>query len=285
MERAGAHWRLRTQVLELDRPLLMGVLNVTPDSFSDGGRFLDAVAAIEHGRELRERGADIVDVGGESTRPGSAAVPADEEVRRVLPVVRSLASEGIPVSIDTGKPEVAERALEAGAEVINDVTGLGDPRMRRLAAEAGAGVVIMHMLGTPRTMQDEPCYDDVVREVETFLLDRAASATRAGVRGDSIVIDPGIGFGKTVGHNVSLLADLGRLASHGYPVLVGTSRKSFLGAIAGVPRPADRDLVTAVSVALAIERGASIVRVHDVAAAREAAAVATAIVRGHRWQP
>jgi dihydropteroate synthase len=272
-------WRTRTRELSLGRTLVMGILNVTPDSFSDGGRFLDVPAAVAHGRRLVAEGADLVDVGGESTRPGAAGVDAAEETRRVIPVVEALAAEGVVVSVDTSKPEVARRAVEAGAEIVNDVTGLDEPVMREVVAVSGAGVVVMHMQGTPRTMQEDPRYGDVVAEVEAFLLARAASAREAGVEPACIALDPGIGFGKGLRHNLVLLRDLARLTSHGLPVLVGTSRKSFLGRLTGVEAPELRDGSTAVTVALAVERGASVVRVHDPRSAREAVMVAEAIVR------
>lgn len=271
-------WRLRTRTLPLDRPLLMGIVNVTPDSFSDGGAFLDPQAAIAHGKALAEAGADLIDVGGESTRPGAAEVSADDELARVIGVVEALAGEGLAVSIDTAKSRVAEPALEAGAEVVNDVTALSDPAMPGLVSGAGAGLVLMHMQGSPRTMQVDPIYADVVAEVRDYLVARAARAEEAGIERDRIAIDPGIGFGKTLEHNLLLLAGLGELAGTGYPVLIGTSRKTFLGRLTGIDDPARRDLATAVSVALAAERGAAIFRVHDVAASREALAIATAMV-------
>ncbi len=273
------NWRIRTGSLPLDDTVLMGIVNVTPDSFSDGGSFLDPDQAVAHARTLVESGAHLVDVGGESTRPGAEPVPEPEELRRVIPVVRELAASGVRVSIDTRKPKVAEAALEAGAVVINDVSGLADPAMRRLAAESGAGVVVMHMKGDPRTMQSQAVYTDVVAEVADFLRRRAEEAVADGVHPEAVCVDPGIGFGKTPEHNLRLLRDLPAIVELGYPVLVGTSRKSFLGVITGKENPADRDLATAVTVALAVERGAHAVRVHDVAAAREAAAVAAAIVR------
>ena len=273
-------WRLRGVDLTLDRPRIMGVVNVTPDSFSDGGNFLDARAAIEHGLQLIEQGADLIDVGGESTRPGAAPVSVDEELGRVVPVVEALAAAGALVSIDTAKASVAGGAVTAGAVVVNDVTALGDPDMAAVVSRHQVGVVLMHMQGTPQTMQTEPRYGDVVGEVSGFLVERAAEAEAAGVERTSIAIDPGIGFGKTVEHNLVLLRDLGELADLGYPLLVGTSRKSFLGKITGRTAPDDRDLASAVSIALAIERGADIVRVHNVTACREAALLTLAIVRG-----
>lgn len=273
-------WRLRGFDLTLDRPRIMGVVNVTPDSFSDGGKFLDADAAIEHGLRLVEEGADLIDVGGESTRPGAAVVSVDEELERVVDVVEALAAAGALVSIDTSKAPVAAGAIKAGAVVINDVTALGDPHMAAVASRHQVGLVLMHMQGSPQTMQTEPSYHDVVGEVSGFLVERAAVAETAGVERSSIAIDPGIGFGKTVAHNLLLLRELGVLADLGYPLLVGTSRKSFLAKVTGGSAPGDRDLASAVTVALAVERGADIVRVHNVSACREAALLTLAIVRG-----
>jgi dihydropteroate synthase len=273
-------WKLRGIDLTLDRPRVIGVVNVTPDSFSDGGNFPDAAAAIEHGLRLIEEGADLIDVGGESTRPGAASVSVEEELGRVLPVVEALAAAGALVSVDTSKAPVAAGAVGAGAVVVNDVTALADPDMAAVVSRHQVGVVLMHMQGTPRTMQVDPSYGDVVGEVSGFLVERAAVAEAAGVERTSIAIDPGIGFGKTVDHNLVLLRDLGVFADLGYPLLVGTSRKSFLGKITGRTAPGDRDLASAVSVALAIERGADIVRVHNVSACREAALLTLAIVRG-----
>jgi dihydropteroate synthase len=266
--------------LTLDRPRIMGVVNVTPDSFSDGGKFLDAEAAVEHGLRLVEEGADLIDVGGESTRPGAAAVSVDEELERVVGVIEALAAAGALVSIDTSKAPVAAGAIEAGAVAINDVTALGDPEMAAVARRNQVGLVLMHMQGNPQTMQTEPSYDDVVGEVSSFLVERAALAEAAGVERSRIAIDPGVGFGKTVDHNLVLLRDLGVLADLGYPLVVGTSRKAFLGKVTGRSAPEDRDLASAVSVALAVERGADIVRVHNVSACREAALLTLAIVRG-----
>jgi len=273
-------WRLRGIDLTLDRPRIMGVVNVTPDSFSDGGDFLDADAAIEHGLRLIEEGADLIDVGGESTRPGAAPVLVEEELRRVIPVVEALVAAGALVSIDTSKAHVAARAIDAGAIVVNDITALGDPDMAGVVSKHQVGLVLMHMQGSPQTMQVEPSYSDVVGEVSGFLIERAAAAEAAGVERTSIAIDPGIGFGKTVDHNLVLLRDLGVLADLGYPLLVGTSRKSFLGKVTGATALEDRDLASAVSVALAIERGADIVRVHNVSRCREAALLTLAMVRG-----
>ena len=257
----------------------MGVVNVTPDSFSDGGVFDTTDTAIAHARELIEAGADLIDVGGESTRPGSEPVAASVEVARVVPVIEVLAAEGAVVSVDTTKAEVASRALAAGAEVVNDVTAGADPDLFPLVAEAGAGLVLMHMQGTPRTMQDEPRYEDVVGEVAAFLLERAHSAVTAGVDPASIVVDPGIGFGKTTDHNLELIRRLGEMVATGWPVMVGASRKGFLGRITGEQDPARRDVATAAVTALAVARGVAVIRVHDIASSRQAAEVAWAVAR------
>jgi dihydropteroate synthase len=260
---------------------LMGIVNVTPDSFSDGGEFLDADSAIGHGRELAAEGADVLDVGGESTRPGAEAVGADEEVRRVGPVVGSLAGEGgpgVPVSIDTSKRAVAEVALDAGAAMVNDVTALrGDPELAGLCGERDCEVALMHMLGDPRTMQEDPTYDDVVDEVRSFLGERIEYATSEGIDEERIWVDPGIGFGKTVEHNLELLRRLGELRELGRPVLVGTSRKSFIGKLTGAPVQ-DRLGGTIASNVLAYANGAEMLRVHEVGPLREALTVAEAIL-------
>lgn len=257
----------------------MGVVNVTPDSFSDGGRYSNPAAAVSHGLGLVSEGAELVDVGGESTRPGAPAVPVEEELARVLPVVEGLVEQGVRVSIDTSKLEVARAALAAGAEVVNDVRALRAPGLAELAAETGCGVVVVHMRGEPSDMQRDPRYDDVVGEVESFLLRRAASLEEKGVDPGRIAIDPGIGFGKTLEHNLALLAALGRFASHGYPVVLGTSRKTFLGALTGIAEASERDLPTAVTTALGFVAGARVFRVHDIPSSRCALAVASAIVR------
>jgi dihydropteroate synthase len=265
----------------------MGVVNVTPDSFSDGGRFLDADAAVGHGLALVVAGADLLDVGGESTRPGAAAVDEAEERRRVLPVVARLAAEvGVPVSIDTTKAVVATAAIEAGATVVNDVTaGRGDSTMLQTVAEAGVGYVVMHMLGDPRSMQDAPRYEDVVREVGDFLVERLDAARAAGIADAALAADPGIGFGKTVAHNLTLLARLDELVARvDVPVLVGTSRKRFLGAVLsdvagamGEPLPEDRDDATLASVVWALDAGARIVRVHEARSAARAVSLLAAM--------
>jgi len=256
------------------RAAVMGIVNVTPDSFSDGGRFLDPDVAVAHGIELARQGADVLDVGGESTRPGAAPVPADEELRRVVPVVERLAeATTVPVSIDTTKAAVAQAALDAGATVVNDVSaGWHDPEILGVTASAGADYVAMHMQGEPRTMQADPHYDDVVAEVGDFLADRIEVARAAGVADGALAADPGIGFGKTVEHNLRLLAGLPALAERiGVPVLVGTSRKTFVGKVLARAGAASGDLPvdqreegTLATVVWAVERGASIVRVHDV---------------------
>lgn len=260
----------------------MGVLNVTPDSFSDGGAYADRRAAFEHGYAMHEAGVDIVDVGGESTRPGAEAVPADEEQRRVVPAIGWLAAAGVVVSVDTSKPSVARAAVAAGAAIVNDVTGLRDPEMVEVLTACDAGVVIMHMQGTPRTMQADPTYADVVAEVRDDLVDRAAMAESAGIARERIVIDPGIGFGKTLEHNLELLAGVDTLVETGYPVLVGASRKSFIAGVVGDLPPEDRDPPTHAVHALAIARGAAVIRVHDAAGGVISARVADAIVRRSR---
>ncbi|MGH8926711.1 MAG: dihydropteroate synthase [Acidimicrobiia bacterium] len=282
MNRVGStrRWRIRGGELLLDHPLVMGVVNVTPDSFSDGGRFLLPGDAISRGMQLAAEGADLIDVGGESTRPGAEPVDASEELRRVIPVVESLASSGVLVSIDTSKATVASKAIEAGAVIINDVTAMSDPSMAGLVAELRTGLVLVHMQGIPSTMQADPHYDDVVAEVAQYLARRAQQAEVVGIDRASIAIDPGIGFGKNLEHNLTLLRDLRTLADLGYPVLVGTSRKAFLGKLTRRSDPEDRDLASAVSAALAIERGADVIRVHNVAVCKEAAIIAMAIVRG-----
>lgn len=247
--------------------LLMGVLNVTPDSFSDGGRFFDANAAVEQGLRMATDGARIIDIGGESTRPGAEAVEEEEELRRVLPVIERLrdAKTTAWLSIDTSKAVVARQALAAGAHIINDITGgRGDPAMMPLAAESGAGFIIMHMQGTPRTMQSDPRYDDVVAEVREFFRQQYARALDCGIDSMAIAFDPGIGFGKTLQHNLELLRNLSQLRVHDRPLVVGVSRKSFLGKIADKSDAANRMAPTVALTALLRERGANVIRVHDV---------------------
>jgi dihydropteroate synthase len=259
--------------------MIMGVVNVTPDSFSDGGQFLDADAAVEHGERLVSEGAAILDVGGESTRPGAGPVSAEEELRRVIPVVERLAGHS-RVSVDTTKVGVARAALEAGATLVNDVSALRfDPGMAALVAESGSGCCLMHMLGEPRTMQRDPRYDDVVSDVKAFLEERLAFAVAQGIDEERVWLDPGIGFGKTVEHNLELLRRLDEIVAIGRPVVVGTSRKSFLGRLAGGRDEGERLPGTIATNVLALERGASVFRVHDVAPNADALAVAAATVR------
>ena len=263
-------------------PLLLGILNVTPNSFSDGGDFFDKDAAVARALEMLDEGADLVDVGGESTRPGSDRVPAEDEVRRVVPVLREILARrpDAAVSVDTYRAETAEAALEAGARVLNDVTALrGDPRMAAVVAEARCPVVLMHMKGEPKTMQQHPVYDDVVGEVRDFLAARAEHAVAAGVDPGNIIVDPGIGFGKTLEHNLELLRNLDAIAGLGFPVLVGASRKRFIGEITGVEQARDRVSGTLAANVLAYERGARLFRVHDVRANKEALALADAVLR------
>jgi dihydropteroate synthase len=257
------------------KPKLMGVVNVTPDSFSDGGLYLDPEAAIVHGRELARAGAAILDVGGESTRPGAEPVSLEEELRRVEPVIAGLAGGGTLISVDTSKAAVAEAALGAGAEIVNDVTALrGDPEMAALCADRGATVVLMHMLGTSRMGRENPAYEDVVEEVKAFLTGRLEAATAAGIAEERIWLDPGIGFGKTAAHSMELLGRLGELRELGRPLVVGTSRKSFIGGVDAGERLGG----TIASSVLAAAEGVEVLRVHDVAEVGQALAVASAVL-------
>lgn len=269
-----------TRTLDLSRPVVMGILNVTPDSFSDGGRFFDPGVALEHALRMREEGAAIIDVGGESTRPGSEPVPAEEEIRRVVPVIRRLAAEtDAIISVDTSKPEVMRAAADAGAHMINDVYGLRLPGALEAAAATDCAVCLMHMQGEPRTMQVNPTYEEVVTEVKAFLLERVQACRDAGIDERRIVIDPGFGFGKTVEHNLELLRRLDELTATGWPVLAGLSRKSMLGRILG--RPVEERLAGSLALAMiAVERGARIVRVHDVAATVDVLKVLSAVREG-----
>lgn len=262
----------------------MGVVNVTPDSFSDGGDFIVPSAAIAAGHRMIGQGASVIDVGGESSRPGAAAVSQAEELRRVLPVVEALAGDGIIVSIDTTKPSVAAAAIEAGALIINDISGFGSPDMVEVASVSNVATVVMHMQGTPRTMQENPRYDDVVNEVVGFLDSKANQLVAAGVREDSVALDPGFGFGKSSFHNLELINRLSEISSLGYPVLIGTSRKSTLETLTGEADPKRRDGQTAITTALAFERGARIFRVHDVLASRDALRIVAAIVAPDTWE-
>lgn len=263
----GTLWKIAGRTVDLSQhALIMGVLNVTPDSFSDGGEFFTAEKAIEQGKRMAAEGAQIIDVGGESTRPGAESVSAEEELARVLPVIEKLREAvSCSISIDTSKAGVARAALKAGASIINDVTGgRGDPEMMPLAAEQGAGFIIMHMQGTPRTMQAAPHYDDVVSEAANFFRQQYARALECGIDSMAIAFDPGIGFGKTVGHNLSLLANLARLRVEERPIVVGVSRKSSLGKMIGSDAMADRLAPTIAFTAMLRERGANVLRVHDV---------------------
>ena len=273
-------FQLKGQRLRLERPLLMGIVNVTPDSFFDGGRFCDPQRAVAHALRLVEEGADLLDIGAESTRPGALPVDVQEERRRLVPVVAAVAKAvSVPISVDTSKSEVARAAIDAGAIMVNDVTALrGDSAMVDVVAQAGAGLVLMHMQGTPDTMQHAPRYDDVVGEVAQFLAERIRFAIDHGVAKDRIVVDPGIGFGKTLGHNLDLLANLRVFTELGYPLLVGPSRKGFIGQLTDQSVEA-RGWGTAGVVALAVEQGANILRVHDVGPMKDVAKVAVAIAR------
>lgn len=257
---------------------IMGVLNVTPDSFSDGGRFYDLTSARAQAGKLINDGADILDIGGESTRPYAEPVTVDDELARVIPVIEAVRSiSSIPISIDTSKAEVARQALSAGADIINDVTALrGDPEMLDVVGQSSGEVVIMHMQGTPGSMQDKPYYDDVVTEVMSFFRERTSVMTDSGIDPARIIVDPGIGFGKTLAHNLQLLKNLGKFSECGYPVLLGHSRKRFLGDITGLESD-ERDNVSAVVSALSADRNVSIIRVHDVASTRHALQIANAI--------
>ncbi len=275
-------WRCRDRTLPLgERTLVMGIVNVTPDSFSDGGMFLTTDDAVRHGARLVDEGADVLDVGGESTRPGAGPVDVDEELRRVIPVIEGLTEmqQTTPISVDTRKHQVARAALEAGARIVNDVTAGRDGAMLEAVADTGAGVVLMHMLGEPQTMQEDPRYDDVVAEVHEFLRERIESAVFAGIPEERICIDPGIGFGKNVEHNLALLRSVSALRLLGAAVMVGASRKRFIGLLTGTEDPADRLEGSLAVGVLAASLGADLVRVHDVAATVRALRVADAIVR------
>lgn len=257
----------------------MGILNVTPDSFSDGGRHADVAAVVAHGLEMLAEGAEILDIGGESTRPGALPVSVDEEMARVLPALRELrARTGALLSIDTCKPAVARAALAAGADIVNDISGLRDPEMVEVCRLAGCGVVVMHMRGEPRTMQDAPTYHDVVAEVRDFFAERLATLTAAGICREALCFDPGIGFGKTVAHNLALLRGLAQLPPAGRPMLLGVSRKSFIGKVIGAGDPAAREAPTVALTAWAREAGARIHRVHQVRPNHEALRMAEAIL-------
>jgi dihydropteroate synthase len=271
---------LKSRTLDLSFPVVMGVVNVTPDSFSDGGRWLEPEQAVTHALAMARQGAGLLDVGGESTRPGARPVAGDAEIRRVLPVIEAVcvACE-VPVSVDTAKPEVMRAAAAAGAELINDVNGLRCPGALEAAAQTGCGVCLMHMQGEPRTMQEAPDYADVVEDVYRFLAERVEAAVRAGIPEARIAVDPGFGFGKTLGHNLSLMRHLGRLAGLGRPILVGVSRKSMIGAVTGRP-VAERLPAGLALAALAVEHGANIIMTHDVAPTLDAVKMTAAVLAG-----
>jgi len=275
----AAVFRCGAFAFDLSRPLVMGVLNVTPDSFSDGGRFAHREQALSHARRMRDDGADIVDIGGESSRPGAESVAEGVELSRVLPLVEALAAEGIPVGVDTRKPAVMQAAIAAGAAMINDIAALREPGAIEACAQGGVGVCLMHMQREPRTMQAAPAYADVVSEVRDFLLARARVCIDAGIARERIAIDPGFGFGKTLAYNLALLRALGTLAATDYPVVAGLSRKASLGEITG--RSVDERMPASLAAALcAVARGAAIVRVHDVRATVDALKVWSAVERG-----
>lgn len=277
---AGRTWKCRGREIACNRPVIMGILNVTPDSFSDGGQRFERAAAIEAGLRMFDEGADIVDVGGESSRPGAKPVPEAEEIDRVVPVIEAIAGQdGKAVSVDTVKAAVAREALRAGACIVNDISAMtNDAGMAGVGRDFGAGVVLMHMKGTPENMQDDPRYENVVEEVGSYLAERVEAVASAGIGRESMVIDPGIGFGKTLEHNLSLLSGIGKIAQIGPPVLVGLSRKTFLGRLTGRDVK-DRLAGSIAGMVLCIRRGASIFRVHDVRESRDAADVAEALLR------
>jgi dihydropteroate synthase len=284
--RRPTSWRAAHRELSLERPLIMGILNVTPDSFSDGSRYIDPQHAVERALEMIEEGADIIDIGGESTRPGAAPVSTDEELKRVIPVISKLAgSSSCPISVDTWKSPVARAALDAGAMIINDISGLTfDPRMAAVASKTGSGVVVMHTRGTPQTMQHDIAYEDLVGDICRSLQQSLDRALEAGIERERIAIDPGIGFGKETGHNLEILRRLREFTGFALPLMVGTSRKSFIGKILG-RETGERAWGTAATVALAVSNGADILRVHDVGEMRDAADMAHAVVSGHGAGP
>lgn len=276
---AQKFWRCRDLTIDLSTPKIMGVVNVTPDSFSDGGKYYSFSQAIEHGLQLAEDGADILDIGGESTRPGAEEVSVHSELERVIPVIEALSVEGLVVSVDTSKPEVMTAAAEAGAQIINDVYALRRSGALEAAVKSGCGVCLMHMQGEPRTMQKNPVYADLMSEIKSFLVERVRLLTAQGVPPDKIVLDPGFGFGKTVAQNFELLAKTGDFLSLGYPLLYGMSRKSSLGVVTGVARAEERVISSVTAHLLAVERGASIVRVHDVKQMKEALTIYNAMIQ------
>ena len=274
----SAEWQIRTQRLPLREPLIMGILNVTPDSFSDGGLFQSGDQALRRAEEMVREGAHLLDVGGESTRPGAREVSAEEEIDRVIPIVQALRDRvGVPISIDTRKAAVAREAIAAGAEVVNDVSALGDPEMAAVVSSHAVGVVLMHMRGNPESMQRDPHYDDVVREVGDELKGAAQRAREAGIDRGRIVLDPGIGFAKTAAHNLELIARLAELCGLGYPIMLGVSRKAFIGRLLGNADPSERTIGTAAACVAGLLHGARIFRVHDVRVVREALTIGEAI--------
>ena len=281
VDAAPSGWKTSRRLLSLRRPLIMGILNLTPDSFSDGGRCSDPDRACEKALQMESEGADIIDIGGESTRPGAAAVPADEELRRIMPVIERLAGTlSCAISVDTWKSAVAARALAAGAEIINDISGCNfDPHMAGLAAESGAGVVLMHTRGRPENMQQDTGYDDLMADITAGLNSSLERAREAGVADSCIALDPGIGFGKSASGNLELVRRLAELSGFGLPVMIGPSRKSFIGTVLGREQTDDRLFGTAAAVALSVSHGASILRVHDVRAMRDVADMAHAVMQ------
>ncbi len=273
----------RGKVLDLgSRTHVMGILNATPDSFSDGGQYAEAERALTHARDMAAAGADIIDIGGESTRPGAAPLAEEEELRRIIPLIERLSSElAVPISVDTYKSSVAKKAIEAGASIVNDISGLRFSRdMANVVADSGVAVIIMHIKGTPRDMQQDPVYDDVVGEIMAYLEEGIGLAVKAGVDREKILIDPGIGFGKTLEHNLIILNRLEEFQALGRPIVLGSSRKKFIGTVLGIPAPEQRIDGTAATVAIGIEHGARVVRVHDVARMAQVARMTDAIVKG-----
>ena len=282
---ASANWppapavKCRGRELDFEQVRIMGVLNATPDSFSDGGKFFDTAIALEQIARMTEEGADVIDIGGESTRPGSRGVDEAEEIRRVIPILERMdMDEGPLVSVDTSKAGVARAALKAGVHIVNDITGLRDPEMRAVIAESGAAAVAMHMKGEPRTMQDDPVYEDLMGELSAYLRESARLAEGDGV--SSVLIDPGVGFGKSWDHNLEILRRMGELRDLGYPLVVGVSRKGFIGAVTGVEAAGERLIGSKVAEAFAVVGGADVIRTHDVGAAVEAARMGEAVRRG-----
>ncbi len=281
----GPWYDLRHDRIPVDRPALMAILNVTPDSFSDGGRYSTVDAAVRRAEELISQGADIIDIGGESTRPGALPVDASEEIRRVVPVIARVrkAYKDTVISIDTAKAAVASAAVEAGADIVNDISALGDPAMGAIVAASGVPLILMHMQGTPRTMQDDPRYDDLLADINAFFDEAVARAVVAGVKRERILLDPGFGFGKTAAHNLTILRHFEAFAIHRLPILAGLSRKSFIGAATGRKEPADRLAGTLAAQTLALEKGAAVIRAHDAAATRDLILMHRAVREAPCW--